>query len=585
MPNIKNSNFLAATLTLFSLSGFMLSLPAVNAAVVYPGIYITDTQDRWKVGSGQKSADDQLGYVVCDGGYLGSPLIPNDKKTVDQFLNNCKAGKRLGNGKVPIIDVESNHNPQSAGYEAYKTSFNGKTFNLCHGFLNSTNWCSNEAEKKALALLEQIKTGSKNTQPSVSAPNNSRQAIVQNFSQEAPVDPAQKRALAAEVANEISRTLTPNARREFVPPAQTGPQEKPKQAIQITKDEMTALQNGDIKLEQLLSNNRPVLTLDANNQPQPLVVQQSSIPSSSADLIKQLQEGKISLQDLMKAGQSSSSAGQLTGANSMQLQAIPLQSIATPIQSVASAPQSVSANGSVIQQVQAQNPNAKAVNVTQAELEAIRNGSLSIDQVLSNRPLMSMNQAVQQMSSSSIQAAPPANVVQMNPIALNSPTVQPIQAIPQNMMASAQPVQFQQVAPVLLNPQAVAPENPTLMQVAQQAVQFQQLPPSQGQQIPPPQEIIAQQQQLIVQQQQIIDQQQQLLAPPAQYGAPPYDQMGQAYDPYQQQMLYPSPDNFMQTSYYPGYSSNGVPLSYATTPIYGTHSNMAYPAGSPTNWR
>ena len=137
-------------LTLISLGAFSFNAPA--------GIFIADEENRWHIPGTDKASEEKLGYVICEGGYLGSPLIPNEEKIVDEFLQNCASPLKKGPSKLPIIDVEANHT-KSAGYKAYSIPLRGRTYHLCHGFLNSSNWCSFSAEKQAMDFVSKIRRG------------------------------------------------------------------------------------------------------------------------------------------------------------------------------------------------------------------------------------------------------------------------------------------------------------------------------------------------------------------------------------------------------------------------------------------
>ena len=232
-------------LTLISLGAFSFNAPA--------GIFIADEENRWHIPGTDKASEEKLGYVICEGGYLGSPLIPNEEKIVDEFLQNCASPLKKGPSKLPIIDVEANHT-KSAGYKAYSIPLRGRTYHLCHGFLNSSNWCSFSAEKQAMDFVSKIRRGDNiQSTAQINPPTENFLPTTQNTQDPHPP----RQALIQEITQEISQTLN-------LPNLASANQNK--QAIQITKDEMVALKEGKISLEQL-TNSRPTLSLNANNQP------------------------------------------------------------------------------------------------------------------------------------------------------------------------------------------------------------------------------------------------------------------------------------------------------------------------------
>ena len=164
--NIPNKNpfysgFLGTTLSLLTLIGFnSFTLQTAKADIRHSGVFIADTENRWGLISSQdENNETEFGYVVCHGGYLGSPLIQNDKKIVDKYLQACRSNQRNGLSLLPIIDTEGNYDPESTNYKAYKAVVNERTYFLCNGFLNSTNWCSFDAEKKAMQLKNKLQKG------------------------------------------------------------------------------------------------------------------------------------------------------------------------------------------------------------------------------------------------------------------------------------------------------------------------------------------------------------------------------------------------------------------------------------------
>ena len=264
-------------LTLISLGAFSFNAPA--------GIFIADEENRWHIPGTDKASEEKLGYVICEGGYLGSPLIPNEKKIVDEFLQNCASPLKKGPSKLPIIDVEANHT-KSAGYKAYSIPLRGRTYHLCHGFLNSSNWCSFSAEKQAMDFVSKIRRGDNiQSTAQINPPTENFLPTTQNTQDPHPP----RQALIQEITQEISQTLN-------LPNLASANQNK--QAIQITKDEMVALKEGKISLEQL-TNSRPTLSLNANNQP----ILPSGNPNKQAiqitkDEMVALKEGKINLEQL-----------------------------------------------------------------------------------------------------------------------------------------------------------------------------------------------------------------------------------------------------------------------------------------------
>jgi hypothetical protein len=113
----------------------LLQAPSQQARSVanqsaFPGIFISDTQKKWNTVQQKNDSKHQFGYVICNGGYLGSPLIPNRKAVVDKFLSHCATGKRIGPGLLPVIESGDSHSEQSLqkGYSAYKFALNGQDF-------------------------------------------------------------------------------------------------------------------------------------------------------------------------------------------------------------------------------------------------------------------------------------------------------------------------------------------------------------------------------------------------------------------------------------------------------------------------
>ncbi|HEY9886068.1 MAG TPA: hypothetical protein V6C96_02285 [Vampirovibrionales bacterium] len=116
----------------------------------YTGVFIADTEGYWF--KREDNSARMFGYVICDGGYLGSPLISNSKETVDKYLDKCPSGKREHRGLLPIIEDNSQ---SKTLYPAYKFELNGREYNLCKGYLTSSKNCTVNSFNKAEAKLAQ----------------------------------------------------------------------------------------------------------------------------------------------------------------------------------------------------------------------------------------------------------------------------------------------------------------------------------------------------------------------------------------------------------------------------------------------
>ncbi|MDX1920097.1 MAG: hypothetical protein SFU25_05100 [Candidatus Caenarcaniphilales bacterium] len=355
----------------------------------FPGIYISDTENRWHISDYKYEEGEQFGYVICKGGYIGSPLIPNDKASVDKFLGYCKRGERVGPGKLPVIDVPSNYETDERSYKAYHLHLNGQNFFLCRGYLNSTPTCSYEGDKKAMALMSKIKKGLP-VGPSESGPpiqeyreqpqqyigqkrleseviHLEKREIGKRRLEPVNVDPT-KQALSDEIAREILSTLSPSSRAidlsgakkiklEAVPlsamKAESGENLAPR-SLQISAEEFEALKSGRITLADLTENrgnlNSLLPSLIATQEPT-----KKAIQITPAEL-EALQNGRISLEQL-------ASGKQLVEVNaSGQVQSLP-----------------------------AETTQKKGLQITAAEAEDLKAGRVTLEQLMSTRSLVDLN--------------------------------------------------------------------------------------------------------------------------------------------------------------------------------------------------
>ena len=379
------------------------SFPVLSEEV-YPGIFVMDTKSKWKIEVRDDSPDEKFGYVVCNGGYLGSPLIANEKKIVDRYLAKCASGHReAAYTKLPIIDLPSNYDETKVQNLAYKAEINGRNYYLCKGYLNSTNWCSAEGESKAQDLLNRLEGGqdiSPDIQEMTASHQKGRDLVIQrnNQAQNLPINNLQTPSL-----NSLAS----------------------KKAIKITQEELNALKTGEIQLQDLVSEREVVnlnnINLGNNNQAQNLPINNLQIPSlnslASKKAIKITQEelnalktGEIQLQDLV-------SEREVVNLNNINLgnnnQAQRVQANYAQTQSVQSMPL-------IPGQVQ-------TIQITQNDYNALQNGSLSAQQLAQNY-LPSQVPQMQQMPQMQ-NYAPPVQVQAIQPTNYYAQS-QPIQLMP-----------------------------------------------------------------------------------------------------------------------------------------------------------
>ena len=124
---------------------------AQNAHATRPGTLVVDKKNYWGHNGRLARRDYKAAYVVCDG-YIASPLIPNSRRAVETFINNCEITPPPG--ALPIIDSTENHSTHYEGYPAYvvKPEDGEQTYFVCDGFLSSSAWCSIEAHSQAQKL-------------------------------------------------------------------------------------------------------------------------------------------------------------------------------------------------------------------------------------------------------------------------------------------------------------------------------------------------------------------------------------------------------------------------------------------------
>lgn len=502
----------------------------------FPGIYISDTENRWHVSDYKHEEGEQFGYVICKGGYIGSPLIPNDKATVDKFLDYCKTNKKVGPGNLPIIDVASNHQPSETSYKAYTVPLGGQKLFLCRGYLNSTENCSYEGDKQVGNMMSRIKKGlpldsqfiverrqegrqdSQESFSTYASLNSSQNLPEQSVSQtraevlpleakplvKKPLQPIQsnfqvdssKLALTEEIAREISRTLTPEnssnttkIKLEAIPLSALAADKNnnlASQALQITPEEFEALKAGRITLSDLTersANN----SLPSSNTPTNST-SRKAIQITPSEL-EALQNGRISLEQL-------ASGKQLMDVNSSG-QPVLAQSVLTQ------QPENLK----------------KGLQVTASEAEDLKAGRVSIEQLLSNRSLVDLNSpgnppSLQPSIASSLPPGIPAGL----PPVLNGMSTAGAKVLPlspetlaalQNGSININQV-IQGASQQSLNPgnPVIIGNNPNLLQMQQPmppGYLTQQLPPEISQQISQqapqqiPQQILQQEQQQAIQ--------------------------------------------------------------------------------------
>jgi hypothetical protein len=639
--------WVALQLTLLSLASSGFGAIPSSAKTAYPGVFIADTDNRWHLPGSSKASGEQMGYVICDGGYLGSPLIPNEKSIVDQFLSGCKSGRRVGPGQLPTIDTDANYNDDASGYQAYQVSLNGKEHYLCHGFLNSTDWCSFEAEKQATNLANKIRSGEKiqvaqNAQedeepeddleeaPKEQAkPTQQRQLAAEPPTQKQikhstvlsrPAAPAQNQAQAGpQVDEEIYRSemveesqthsatqndprVTEEAAREIAEmkrssinysvKTQAGiPQGK--RAIEVTKQEIEALHRGETTIEQLAQGRQQVdleaakaRAAGASAQIMPLEASASlaQAPAGAqaievtAEELKALQSGAVSMQELMVRKQiiSLNNTNLPTAPNSAQV--IPLNTATNQAQAV---------NGQV--------PLNVAELITQAKMSYGVQPQAPAGIDLQN--LLAQAKAVPLSAGAAFPqpVAPASGSVASQAVlqALNSAQIVSMSGagIPQAMPPSAQPVSLQpmqMVAQATMTPEVLATvianangQTPAMLPLSFQPVQAQPMQAQQPvyvqQNIPPTGFVNAQVPIMtgITGMGALPLQTVQLQAVPV---APQYGQT--MLTTFENQPYAPAPYDMSQIGMGNGYTMSGygggVPATQAVTTIYGSHTNTRY---------
>ncbi len=455
-----------------------------------PGVFIADIDGRWQIPN-QGEDGKLLGGVVCEGGYIGSPLIPQDDSLIKRFLNECESGQRIGTGRLPIVDSPANHDENSSGYQAYKASVGGQTYYLCRGFLNSTDWCSFEAEKKAAQMLSEIdrpavspqvayqgNVGSNLISQSVLAPYVSSQfgSPLSSQPQKIELTPlggsagessALPKTLPSDVAQEISEALGEKAPGMSIPnlagaklipvsPSSSNPSSSglgllgslgslnsanlqssnqvtlggntassnstdssanSPRAIQVTKEEIQALQSGQITLEQL-AQNRPTVSLNGQNGLPNSMGQNainnsngSGLPSKAIGITEQdlqlLRSGQVALEQLvanrpvvdLMNNQTNQSMGQNNGQNMSQN-----LGMNDPRLAYSSQASSLNLPGDNYAEPmprprgtsegKASNPDdmVEMIGATREDLEALKAGKVSLKDLVEIRPLMAIKQ-------------------------------------------------------------------------------------------------------------------------------------------------------------------------------------------------
>ena len=397
------------------------SFPVLSEEV-YPGIFVMDTKSKWKIEVRDDSPDEKFGYVVCNGGYLGSPLIANEKKIVDRYLAKCASGHReAAYTKLPIIDLPSNYDETKVQNLAYKAEINGRNYYLCKGYLNSTNWCSAEGESKAQDLLNRLEGGqdiSPDIQEMTASHQKGRDLVIQrnNQAQNLPINNLQTPSL-----NSLAS----------------------KKAIKITQEELNALKTGEIQLQDLVSEREVVnlnnINLGNNNQAQNLPINNLQIPSlnslASKKAIKITQEelnalktGEIQLQDLVSEREvvnlnninlgNNNQAQNINEMPALKIQPVQVLPVEPRVQA-----QRVQPNYAQSQSVQSM----PSIQITQNDYTALQNGSLSAQQLVQNY-LPSQVPQMQQMPQMQ-NYAPPVQVQAIQPTNYYAQS-QPIQLMP-----------------------------------------------------------------------------------------------------------------------------------------------------------
>jgi hypothetical protein len=266
-----------------------------GSAAPYPGVFISDTEQRWNTTHQKSDSKHQFGYVICDGGYIGSPLIPNRKSVVDKFLGHCASGQKVGPGLLPIINAPEEVSQQ--GYKAYQFTLGRQSYNLCRGYLNSTSLCSASSDREALTIAQNIKR------------KIHQESSVQN--PEGPL-PLRKLAPAEEAASELANingNSLQKIRLDAIPLSQAN---SSKQAVQVTAEEMEALKSGKISLADL-TKGKQVINLNnshsasaASSEVVPNAAPSMSGPSTqkkglqiTASEAEDLKNGRVTLEQLM----------------------------------------------------------------------------------------------------------------------------------------------------------------------------------------------------------------------------------------------------------------------------------------------
>lgn len=638
----------AAAASVLSLNVIRLSSEAQESGQAkFPGIFISDTKGLWQLPSDKIGDGTQYGFVICHGGYLGSPLIPNDKSIVDQYLSLCNDHIKRGVGNIPIIDVPANYSAK-AGYPAYKAEINGRTYFLCRGFLNSTNWCSYSGEQQALKIVSKLKKNEsidEEVEAMREGHQNGRKMLGESSIQEKPrrkelvmkqdkgieEESDTKNAINFEAINdEISyrkqeprfeaRRIERNEvqeqprvendyreapqRSDAVEIAQElakllGSEKNNSKTVEITKKELNALNDGSINLDELINSRQITSLASARNSESLMALKKiplnggsedggsvkvispqiktidsvSAIGGGSANVktlavteseYKALQSGALKLEDIIQRQQqaplpsSAQSNGQTLAVTQSEFEAIQsgrikiedlLNRQTAPQASPAGGPQTLAITQSEFQAIQAgtlrledvmnrQNlptvsnpsmaPDKRTVAITESEMAAIQSGSATLEQILQSRPEIPVAQ----------NPTPP--IMETNPNF----------AQPQLMQGQPQP------------PLAALP-NPTdeLYRANPQMEAFNGGNPAQQfmTQLTPGQTFVN--------------------------GAPPINAptrngpqplnltyVDDTSTPYEQ-----SPYPLQWSGYYlNNYYNMSPPLSYATTAIYGTHSNTIY---------
>ncbi len=470
------------------------SSPA-QSAEIYPGVFVMDTKSKWKIEIRDDSPDERFGYVVCNGGYLGSPLIANEKKIVDRYLAKCTTGKRLeAYAKLPIIDLSSNYDETKIKYLAYKAEINGRNYYLCKGYLNSTNWCSAESQEKSQDLLTRLEDGediSQDIQDMASSHQRGRNLVSHRNARSSP----------------NSASINNNSQSPSLNSLIT------KKAIKITQEELEALKTGEIKLEDLLSerenvdltnvnvaNENEIAQNDYEVTNRPVQKMQRTSKRQIRNILLPEEEENNSYannsysQNTNAEAESESNYNILTDSTPVKVQVLPpiqrqiqQQEVAPQIQTQAQPIQQIQPSGNFnIQQLQPQaisvQPNyataqqplplnteeVQTIPISQNDYMALQNGSLSPQQLVQNylpaqQPMPQMQPSAnfntqQPMYQAPVQSMPLNNEeVQTIPIsqndymALQNGSLSPQQLV-QNYLPAQQPMpQMQQASPIQVN--------------------------------------------------------------------------------------------------------------------------------------